>query len=103
MIPVKLLVDVEDLRLMINSSLRYALGRSTYITLATEEALIKLPKDVWDERTLDVAIRDLEKYFEKRKNGYKTDMDCDFEVWSALYKYLKEVKNENKRAKQQRL
>lgn len=81
-------VDLEAVRVMANSSLRYALGRATYITGLTADILKTLPEEVWDERTLSVAIEDLKWYFDDREKGFKPDMDCDYEAWKELYDWL---------------
>lgn len=83
-------VPEEDLRHIVNSSLRYALGSTTYITGLTADILCALPKEVWDERTWVVAMRDLRSYFERRgtmDEKYRDD-DCDYQAWVKLYNHL---------------
>ena len=89
-------IPTENLRVLVNSAIRYALGRMSCITSLTADIVKQLPDEVWDKRCLTVALRDLEQYFEKWDKGYKTDMDCDHEIWKSLYNYLrdKEAKNE---------
>lgn len=88
-------VDIEGLRIFINSSIRYALPRMTYITGLTVDICMELPKEVWDERTLSVALQDLKRYFDDWERGYKPNMDCDYSEWKRLQKYLLEIKEEN--------
>ena len=89
-------VAADDIRVLVNSALRYALGRQSYITGLTKDILKRLPDEVWDNRTLSVARTDLERYFEDRNNGYIPDMDCDRDIWEELNDYLKtkEAKDE---------
>ena len=76
----------RDLKDMIIGSLRYALGRRTYVTLATAEFIINNP-DLIDERVKSVMIKDLEEYFAYRSCYYNDD-DCDYESWLRLYEFL---------------
>lgn len=83
-------VSTENLRVLVNSALRYALPRSTYITGLTADILKQLPDEVWDVRCLSVALTDLKAYLDEWNAGYRPNMDCDYEVWQSLYNYLKE-------------
>ena len=51
--------DVRDLKDMIISALRYALGRRTYITGETAEFIKRYPELI-DERVKSVMLKDLE-------------------------------------------
>ena len=87
--------DVRDLKDMIISALRYALGRRTYITSETAEFIKRYPELI-DERVKSVMLRDLEEYFQKRES-FKFDDECDFNTWKNLYSWLERVNtNENK-------
>lgn len=81
------------LRDMIISALRYALGRSTYITAETSEFIIE-NKAIIDSRMKRVMLRDLKEYFERRNKGFTTDDKCDYEVWENLYNWLSEMEVE---------
>ena len=84
--------DVRDLKDMIISALRYALGRRTYITSETAEFIKRYPELI-DERVKSVMLRDLEEYFQKRES-FKFDDECDFNTWKGLYNWLKGLKTD---------
>ena len=84
--------DVRDLKDMIISALRYALGRRTYITGETAEFIKRYPELI-DERVKDVMLKDLEEYFQKRES-FKFDDECDFNTWKSLYNWLKGLKTD---------
>lgn len=84
--------DVRDLKDMIISALRYALGRMTYITGETAEFIRRYPELI-DERVKGVMLRDLEEYFKKRES-FKFDDECDYNTWKGLYNWLKGLKND---------
>lgn len=81
------------LRDMIISALRYALGRSTYITAETSEFIVE-NKDIIDGRMRQVMLSDLQEYLERRNKGFITDDKCDYEVWVNLYNWLNELEVE---------
>lgn len=76
----------RDLKDIVIGALRYALGRRTYITLATSEFIINNP-DLIDERVKKVMIKDLEEYFAYR-DCYYNDDECDYQSWLKLYEFL---------------
>lgn len=76
----------RDLKDIVIGALRYALGRRTYITLATSEFIMNNP-DLIDKRVKAVMLRDLEEYFAYR-SCYYTDDECDFQSWLKLYEWL---------------
>lgn len=84
------LIKIDDLQAFYECALRYALGRSTYITMVISEGIMNLPDNVIDERSRQVMLRDLERYFEYRLDGGIKDDDCDYESWKHLYDYLSE-------------
>lgn len=84
--------DVRDLKDMIISALRYALGRRTYITSETAEFIKRYPELI-DERVKSVMLRDLEEYFQKRES-FKFDDECDYNTWKGLYNWLKGLKTD---------
>lgn len=83
-------IPEEDLRHMVNTSLRYALGAKNYITGLTSDILCALPLEVWDERTWVVAMRDLRRYFYNRETMDERYRDgaCDLREWQKLYNHL---------------
>lgn len=71
----------HDLRDIVISAFRYALGRKTYITLATCD-YIKDHPEIVDKRVKDVLLRDLENldmYYSKDTMDYL--MFKNFEKW----------------------
>ena len=84
--------DVRDLKDMIISALRYALGKRTYITSETAEFIKRYPELI-DERVKSVMLRDLEEYFQKRES-FKFDDECDYNTWKGLYNWLKGLKTD---------
>lgn len=86
------LIKIDDLQAFYECALRYALGRRTYITLVISEGIMNLPDGIIDARSRQVMLRDLERYFENRLNGWIKDDDCDYENWKDLYDYLLEEK-----------
>lgn len=84
--------DIRELRDMIISALRYALGRRTYITSETAEFIKRYPELI-DERVKSVMLRDLEEYFQKRES-FKFDDECDYNTWKSLYNWLKGLKTD---------
>lgn len=70
-----------DLRDIVISAFRYALGRKTYITLSTCD-YIKEHKELIDKRVKDVLLRDLENldmYYAVNDPDYKVFLD--FKIW----------------------
>ncbi len=67
---------------MIIGSLRYALGRSTYVVSSTVDYIKN--HSVYSKNFLHVAIEDIERELKK-----KTGMECDRENWEDLLYYLK--------------
>ena len=84
--------DIRDLKDMIISALRYALGRRTYITGETAEFIKRYPELI-DERVKYVMLRDLEEYFKKRE-FCDIDDECDYNTWRGLYNWLKGLKTD---------
>ena len=87
----------RDLKDIVISALRYALGRKTYITGLMSEFIINNP-DLVDDRVRGVMIKDLEEYFAYRSCYYKDD-DCDYESWLRLYEFLGGINDNNKNDK----
>ena len=76
----------RDLKDIVRSALRYALGRRTYITGQTSDFIRKHPELI-DERVKEVMIKDLEEYFAYRSCYYNDD-ECDYQSWLKLYEFL---------------
>lgn len=73
-----------QLSTMAVSSVRYALGRQTYITKATCQA-IRWCIDELDKRDIKVMIRDIR---EAKDQMGMIGMACDHKEWVALLKFL---------------
>lgn len=73
-----------DLKNIIISALRYALGRKSYVTFEVCEYIIKHPELI-DKRVKDVMLRDLEEI-----DKYYGKDDIDYKVFDKLRKWLKE-------------
>lgn len=81
--------DIRDLKDMIISALRYALGRRTYITGLTADFIMRYPELI-DERVKGVMLSDLEEYFRKRE-FCDIDDECDYNTWKGLYNWLERI------------
>ena len=75
--------SIEDISAMLVGSVRYALGRRTYIVDWTCE-FITNNIDLLIEKDKKVIIRDIER---QKEYGYGDK--CDEECWLALLNYLK--------------
>lgn len=71
-----------ELKDMIISALRYAIGRRTYITEETC-SFIKKYHELIDERVKEVMLRDL-----KNLNMYYKETDIDYPVFKSLENWL---------------
>ena len=80
----------RNLKDLVISAVRYALGRKTYITGLTSDFIINNPSLI-DERVKKVIIKDLEEYFAYR-DCYYNDDECDYQSWLKLYEFLEELK-----------
>lgn len=78
----------HDLKDIVISAFRYALGRKTYITLATCD-YIKDHPEIVDKRVKDVLLRDLENL-----DMYYSENDVDCVVFNKFEKWLKELEVE---------
>ena len=76
----------RDLKDIVCCSLRYALGRKTYITSLVSDYIIDHPELI-DERVKDVMLKDLEEYLDCRNIYYKDD-ECDHQSWLRLKEWL---------------
>lgn len=76
----------RDLKDVVCCSLRYALGRKTYITSLVSDYIIDHPELI-DERVKDVMLKDIEEYLDCRNIYYKDD-ECDYQSWLRLKEWL---------------
>ena len=76
----------RDLKDIVCCSLRYALGRKTYITYLVSDYIINHPELI-DERVKDVMLKDIEEYLDRRNIYYKDD-ECDYQSWLRLKEWL---------------
>lgn len=74
-----------DLKDIVISVLRYAIGRKTYITSTISEYIMEHPELI-DIRVRDVMLRDLEEI----DNYYKKD-DIDYKVFDKLKQWLEKL------------
>lgn len=76
----------RDLKDIVCCSLRYALGRKTYITSLVSDYIIDHPELI-DERVKNVMLKDIEEYLDCRNIYYKDD-ECDYQSWLRLKEWL---------------
>lgn len=71
-----------DLKDIVISAFRYALGRKTYITLSTCD-YIKEHSEIVDKRVKEVLLRDLEQLnlFYDNRNGTDYKILIEFKYW----------------------
>lgn len=82
------MIEIDsDLKDIVISALRYAIGRRTYITSETANFIIN-HLEIIDERVKTIMIKDLEEYFDLRHSKFYNDDDCDYQNWIKLYKFL---------------
>lgn len=73
----------RDLRDIVISALRYAIGRKTYVTLSTCDFIIKNSRMI-DKHMKDVMLNDL-----KNIEDYYDKDDCDYKVFIKFKEWLK--------------
>lgn len=84
-------LSLEDLRMMLNLSIRYGLQRNSYVPLEIWLICKQISAEVWDNRTWAVATADIADYLNKYKwdinevPGYQKD--C-YRTWFSLYEFL---------------
>lgn len=74
-----------DLRDIIISAFRYALGRKTFVTLATCHYFKEHPEIV-DKRVKNVLLRDLESI-----DKYYSDKDPDYYIFNEFKEWLEKM------------
>lgn len=86
-------ITIQEFQKLIIESVRYTLGRRSYVVEETNELVSKyLPKI--DNNTLGILIRDIELEADREMLG----MDFDKKMWLAL---LDTLKNEREKRKVQ--
>ena len=75
----------RDLRDIVISALRYAIGRRTYVTWATCDFIMKNSRMI-DNHMKDVMLNDLANI----ENYYRED-DCDYKMFIKFKKWLEEL------------
>lgn len=81
--------DIEDISAMLIGSIRYALGRKTYIVDWTCE-FISNNLHLLTNKDINVAIRDIKQ----QEKIFGLGDDCDIASWHKLLKILEEHINE---------
>lgn len=76
----------DDLGMMLNWAVRYALGRRTYAVSATVDYIMPLVQDL-NSKTLWCIERDIDDHI---KRGWSLGDDCDRENWMQLLRSVKE-------------
>ena len=80
-------IDSESFGTLCICSVRYALGRRTYMPALIKNIIME-HSSVLSNKDISVLIRDIENPF----NGYGDE--CDKAVWMTLLEYLKNLKGE---------
>ena len=80
----------RDLKDIVCCSLRYALGRRTYITSLISDYIME-HSELVDSRVKQVLLRDLEWYFHLWEAGKQIDDKCDYETWYHFKKWLEKL------------
>ena len=80
----------RDLKDIVCCSLRYALGRRTYITSLISDYIME-HSELVDSRVKQVLLRDLEWYFHLWEDGKQIDDKCDYETWYHFKKWLEKL------------
>jgi len=80
-------VKKEDLRTLLLATMRYSIGRMTYMPDLSSE-LIRKHKEVLNEYDLKQIIKEIEEHdVELEGTGLRTSelgMDCDVQTWHNL-------------------
>lgn len=89
------MIEIDrDLKDIVISAVRYALGRRTTMPSATTEYIMTHSKLV-DSRVKQVLLRDLEWYFHLWETGKQIDDKCDYETWYHFKKWLEKLELED--------
>lgn len=83
------MIEIDyNLKDIVISAFRYALGRKTYITYAICNYIMEHPELV-DKRVKDVLSRDLEQL-----DMYYSESDIDYRIFKSFEEWLKELEVE---------
>lgn len=83
----------EELGLILNCAVRYAMGRMSYVPSSVISFIKPLLCDL-DNKTIDCFINDFEFYQADVEKGLGSwGMDCDKQEWISFYKACKEEQN----------
>ena len=83
-----------DLRDIVISAVRYALGRRTTMPFAVTDYIMK-HRQLVDNRVKQVLLRDLKQYFELWEAGKQIDDRCDYDTWLLFKKWLEKLEVED--------
>lgn len=86
-----------DLKDIVISAVRYALGRRTMMPFATTEYIMTHPELV-DSRVKQVLLKDLKEYFGYWKVGKQIDDRCDYDTWLLFKKWLEKLEVEDEKS-----
>lgn len=75
----------RDLRDIVISALRYAIGRKTYVTLSTCDFIMKNSRMI-DKHMKDVMLNDL-----KNIDDYYDKDDCDYKIFIKFKEWLEDL------------
>ena len=85
------MVEIDrNLRDIVISAVRYALGRRTTMPSATTSYIIAHPELV-DSRVKQVLLKDLKEYFRYWEIGKQIDDRCDYDTWLLFKKWLEKL------------
>ena len=83
-----------DLKDIVISAVRYALGRRTMMLSATTSYIIA-HSELVDKRVKQVLLRDLKWYFNLWEEGKQGDDRCDYDTWLLFKKWLEKLEVED--------
>lgn len=83
-----------DLKDIVISAVRYALGRRTMVPYATTEYIMK-NQELVDNRVKQVLLKDLKWYFDLWEAGKQGDDECDYNTWNHFRKWLEKLEVED--------
>ena len=83
-----------DLKDIVISAVRYALGRRTMMPSATTSYIIA-HSELVDKKVKQVLLRDLEWYFHLWEAGKQADDRCDYDTWLLFKKWLEKLEVED--------
>ena len=92
------MIEIDyDLRDIVISAVRYALGRRTMMPSITTEYIMK-HHELVDNRVKQVLLRDLKWYFQLWEVGKQIDDRCDYETWLLFKKWLEKLEVKKKKS-----